>query len=131
MTSVFINKIGTAVPPYDFHGKFIDLACRLLSSEPKRELFRKMAERGQIEHQYSFLQPCPEEKGIDVEGFYRQGRFPDTSARMRFFEQHAAALAAKALNAIEFRNLRDEVTHLIVGCCTGFYAPGLDLDIVK
>jgi predicted naringenin-chalcone synthase len=90
-----------------------------------------MAERGQIEHQFSFLQPSPEEIAIDVEGFYRPGRFPDTSARMRFFERHAATLAVQALNGIDFRNLRDEVTHLVVGCCTGFYAPGLDIDIVK
>jgi predicted naringenin-chalcone synthase len=50
---------------------------------------------------------------------------------MRFCERHAPTLAVQALNAIDFHNAKDEVTHLIVGCCTGFYAPGLDVDIVK
>jgi alpha-pyrone synthase len=131
MAAVYVNKIGTAVPPYDAHWKFVDYACGLLSSEPRRQLFRKMAERGQIEHRYSFLQPSRDELGTDVENFYQRGRFPDTSARMRFFERNALTLAVEALNAIDFHNVSQEVTHLILGCCTGFYAPGLDIDVVK
>jgi alpha-pyrone synthase len=140
MTAAYINKIGTAIPPYESHRRFIDYACCLLSSVRTRQLFRKMAERAQIERSYSFFEPSPDETlsipipdemSLDVEGFYRHGRFPDTSARMRFFERHAPTLAVQALNAIDFHDVKDEVTHLIVGCCTGFYAPGLDIDIVK
>jgi predicted naringenin-chalcone synthase len=50
---------------------------------------------------------------------------------MRFFEQHAPDLAAWALDAIDFSSCKDEVTHLIIACCTGFYAPGIDIDIVN
>jgi predicted naringenin-chalcone synthase len=90
-----------------------------------------MSERAQIDHRYSFLQPGTGDTCIDVEGFYQRGRFPDTPTRMRFFEQHAPMLAVQALNDIELCAFKDEVTHLIVACCTGFYAPGLDIDIAN
>lgn len=131
MAAAYINRIGTAVPPFDAHWKFVDYARRLLSTQAARQLFLRMAERGQIDHRYSFLQPSPDERGIDVEGFYQAGRFPDTSARMCFFERHAPTLAVQALREIDFCNFKDQVTHLIVACCTGFYAPGLDIDIVN
>jgi predicted naringenin-chalcone synthase len=131
MAAAYINRIGTAVPPFDVHCKFVDYALSLLSSKMARELFQRMVERGQIDHRYSFLQPSLAETGIDAEGFYQRGRFPDTSARMSFFERHAPTLAAQALNEIDLCSFREEVTHLIVASCTGLCAPGLDIDIVK
>ena len=50
---------------------------------------------------------------------------------MRFFERHAPTLAARALEGIDIAGLKDEVTHLIVACCTGLYAPGIDIDIIN
>jgi predicted naringenin-chalcone synthase len=40
-------------------------------------------------------------------------------------------LAARALEGIDLAGLKDEVTHLIVACCTGLYAPGIDIDIIN
>jgi predicted naringenin-chalcone synthase len=131
MAAAYINRIGTAVPPFDVHRRFVDFAPSLLTRKTARQLFHKMAERANIDHRYSFLRPGVGESCIDGDGFYRRGQFPDTSARMRFFEQHAPTLAAAALNDIDFCAFKDEVTHLIVACCTGFYAPGLDIDIIN
>jgi predicted naringenin-chalcone synthase len=50
---------------------------------------------------------------------------------MQFFEEHAFTLAAQALGDLGFDAFKDEVTHLIVSSCTGFYAPGLDVEIVE
>jgi alpha-pyrone synthase len=134
MSTAYINRIGTAVPPFDGHQKFVDYAPALLSSKSARQLFHKMVERSQIEHRYSFLQPgqgSQDEGGFDIQGFYQRGRFPDTEARMRFYERHAPTLAVQALDDIDFCEFKDEVTHLIVASCTGLYAPGLDIDIVN
>jgi predicted naringenin-chalcone synthase len=131
MVAAYINRIGTANPPFDVHRRFVDFAPSLLSAESTRQLFHRMAERGQIDHRFSFLRPGLAEACIDTEGFYQRGRFPDTSARMAFFERHALTLAAQALNEIDFSSFKDEVTHLIVACCTGFYAPGIDVDIIN
>jgi alpha-pyrone synthase len=128
MTAAFINRIGVAVPPFDIHQSFSDFAMSRLSSKSTRGAFRRLADRAQIEHRYSFLPP---ESFLEPGGFYRPGNFPDTLARMRFFEQHAPDLAALALEAIDISSFKDEVTHLIITCCTGFYAPGIDIDIMS
>jgi predicted naringenin-chalcone synthase len=128
MTGAFINRIGVAVPPFDIHRPFSEFAMSRLADRNARVAFRRLAERAQIDHRYSFLPP---ESFLEPAGFYRPGRFPDTLARMHFFEKHAPDLAASALDAVNFSSFKDEVTHLIIACCTGFYAPGIDIDIVN
>ena len=127
----FINRIGTAVPAFDVHDAFVEYASSLLTGERARRLFGKMAERSQIEHRYSFLQPHLTDTAVDTMGFYKRGRFPDTARRMQFFEEHAFALAKDALEDLGLDAFKGEVTHLILATCTGFYAPGLDVEIVE
>jgi len=131
VAAAYINKIGTAVPTFDVHHPFIDYGSSLLASERARRLFGVMAERSQIEHRYSFLQPNLTKTALDTIGFYQRGRFPDTRRRMQFFEEHAFGLTAQALDDLGFDAFKDEVTHLIIVSCTGFYAPGLDVEIVE
>ncbi len=125
---VHLNRIGTAVPPNDVHARFVAVAPEFLHDTRLRRLFVRMADRCQIEHRWSYLKPGAGPL-IDAEGFYRFGRFPGTAARMRLYERQAPELAAQALDALDLGDERRRVTHLIVGTCTGFYAPGLDLQI--
>jgi len=131
MPSVYINRIATAVPDYDVHDKFVDYAPRLLTDPRSRRLFQRMAERAQIEHRYSYVKPDPAPDSLDCDDFYVAGRFPDTQTRMRFYEDHALRLASRTLEKLGLPQGVDEVTHLIVVSCTGFYAPGLDLQIIE
>jgi alpha-pyrone synthase len=134
MTTAFINRIATSVPPHDVHGAFIDFAASLLSEGTVRNLFRRMARLSAIEHRYSFIQPVATGDGAwkDAESIYVPGNFPDTARRMRFFEKFAPRLAACTLNRLSLSEReRQKVTHVIVTCCTGLYAPGLDFDIVN
>ncbi|HSK41491.1 MAG TPA: type III polyketide synthase [Arenibaculum sp.] len=131
MPAAHINRIGTAVPPHDVHRKFVDYAPSLLCSERDRRLFGRMAERSQIEHRYSFFEPDPDPAAVDRGGFFHAGGFPDTAARMRFFERHAPGLAASAVDAMGIDDVRSRITHVIVTTCTGFHAPGLDLHLVE
>ena len=124
MVDVYINKIATAVPDHDVHRKFVEFAPSLLKNERERSLLKRMADKAQIEHRYSFLRPHPEGKGFDADGFYQPGAFPDTQKRMRFYEQHALGLAIRTLDQINFAEHRDSITHVIITTCTGFYAPG-------
>ena len=50
---------------------------------------------------------------------------------MRFYETHAFPLARQALDGLELVDMKDDITHLILTTCTGFYAPGLDIEIVE
>lgn len=133
MTTAFINRIATAVPPHDVHDAFLRYAQAQLAGDRRATLlFQRMAERSGIEHRYSCLPPAaiPEAAGGGGE-FYRQGNFPNTAARMRMFETHAPALAATAIDRLRLGADRNRISHLIVTSCTGFSAPGLDLELVE
>jgi predicted naringenin-chalcone synthase len=134
MTSAYINRIATAVPPNNVHAGFVRLAETLLPEDRReRTVFRRMAERSGIERRYSFLTPASENdtQELDSTAFYVRGRFPSTAARMRLFAAEAPGLAAAAVDRLELGNERDGLTHLLITCCTGFTAPGLDLELVE
>ncbi len=130
MTVAHLNRIATAVPAFDVHAKFVAYAPELLADDRSRRLFRRMAERAQIDHRYSFVEPDPSPRQLDRCGLFTRGAFADTAARMRFFADHAFALAEEAVHSLGDALRPQAVTHLIVTTCTGFYAPGLDLQIV-
>ncbi len=134
MTTAFINRIATAVPPHDVHQAFIDFATGMLPEGTTRNLFKRMARLSAIEHRYSFVQPVASEDGVwkDAEKVYEPGNFPVTARRMKFFESFAPQLARKALDNLELSDEeRRSVTHVIVTSCTGLYAPGLDFEVVN
>jgi alpha-pyrone synthase len=134
MTTAYINRIATAVPPHDVHRAFLEFATSMLAEGTMRNLFRRMARLSGIEHRYSFLQPftSPDGSWNDAEHLYERGNFPPTARRMKLFERFAPQLAQTTLDRL---NLTEEerrgITHVIVTSCTGLYAPGLDFEIVN
>lgn len=133
MTTAHINRIATSVPPHDVHRAFIDFAESLAPEGVKRNLFRRMVRLSGIEHRYSFLDPIPGESGEwkDAEGLYVPGAFPGTARRMEAFEQYAPRLMRCAADKLALREEeRRGITHVLVTCCTGLYAPGLDIELV-
>ena len=134
MTTAYINRIATSVPPHDVHRAFIDFAQSLVPEGTTRNLFRRMVRMSAIEHRYSFLDPVPTESGEwkDAEDLYVPGAFPGTARRMQAFERFAPQLMRCAVDKLGLsEEERRGVTHVIVTSCTGLYAPGLDIDIVN
>lgn len=134
MTTAYINRVATSVPPYDVHRPFIDFAEGMLPEGTTRALFRRMVRMSAIEQRYSFLEPIATEGGTwrDSENLYVTGAFPNTARRMEAFEKFAPRLATCALNKLALSDEeRRRVTHVLVTSCTGLYAPGLDFDIVN
>lgn len=135
MNTAYINRIATAVPPYDVHTAFLTFAEARLADNPRMTtLFHRMAQRSGIEHRYSCLAPGtdPVRGPVDRDGFYRLGQFPDTAARMREFERFAPKLAIEAVERLLLDSEdRNKITHFVITCCTGFSAPGLDLEIIE
>lgn len=134
MTDAYVNRIGTAVPANDVHETFVAFAESLITTNRERALFRRMVERGQIDHRWSALTPNPKPRpgaSVDDAGFYTPGAFPSTGDRMKTYETHAPALTLDAVAALEL-DAADvaAVSHLVVITCTGFMAPGLDLMLV-
>jgi len=125
--AVFINRIGCAVPQFDFHRKFVEFGPCLLEGERDKQAFRRMADRSQIEHRYTCLCPSPDSSEIDSEGFYRRGAFADVDQRMARFDAEAISLACKAVSRLS----PHDFSHLVVATCTGFAAPGIDFQLLR
>lgn len=126
--AAYINRIATAVPPHEVHGKFLDYAPAMLDDPRRRRLLSRMAERADIENRFSVLEPAPEPDRLDKAGLFERGNYPGTQARMQLYEQHAPALAAEGVARLEL-SAAEQPTHLIITTCTGLHAPGIDLDI--
>ncbi len=58
---------------------------------------------------------------------------PTTAQRMELYERHAGRLGAESvLHALDQSSFNAaDINHLITISCTGFYAPGLDVSIIK
>lgn len=58
---------------------------------------------------------------------------PSTKTRIELYQKHAAPISTQAAHAaIKQTSLSPtEITHLITVSCTGMYAPGLDIDLIK
>src|SRR5260370_537625 len=96
LQTAYINRVATAVPPYDVHDAFRRFAQSLFRHDRRNSLlFERMAGKSGIEHRYSCFAPSnlPEGDCLDAEGFYPLGDFPDTAARMRLFQRHPPPLA--------------------------------------
>jgi alpha-pyrone synthase len=133
LTTAYINRIATAVPEHDVHTAFVRFA-RTLLDDRRRKLFDRMSDRAQISHRWSSLTPAAEPEGpsVDAAGFFTRGSFPSTADRMRRYEVAAPALAEAAVRklGLDTDGLRG-ITHVIITTCTGFSAPGLDLELVE
>lgn len=134
MTTAHINGIGTAVPDHDIHRPINAVLRTMLPDQRIRRVFDRMADHSDIGHRYSFMRADgrADEQEVDADGFYPLGNFPSTSARMALYETQAPHLAKRAVAALEReipKGMLDDVTHLVVASCTGFTAPGLDLQL--
>ena len=133
MAGVYLRRIGTAVPEHDIHDKFIAFATEMLEDRRARSIFQRIAAKSEIHHRYSCLtdEPARSDAAMDAFSFYAGGQFPSTAQRMKVFEQSAPLLLRKALDRLALSaEERKRIGHVIVTCCTGFYAPGMDFDIL-
>ena len=134
LAQAHINRIATAVPPHDVHHPFLEFAHALLGAKPREaDLFWRMVERSGIEHRYSYLSPYEEPRGVCLSAmdFYGRERFPGTAERMSAFNRQAPELAVNAVRGLKLGADRDRITHLVITCCTGFSAPGIDFEIIE
>ena len=129
----YLNRVSTAVPDHEVNASFLTFARGRLTSQPRSlAVFDRMAKRSGIERRYSTLRPRqdPDGESVDEAGVFRRGAFPGTAARMDAFEAKAPDLAMRAVAGLDLGADVSRITHLVVASCTGFTAPGLDLELV-
>ncbi|MGX5843611.1 type III polyketide synthase [Mesorhizobium sp. ArgA1] len=131
MSAAYINRIATAVPEHEVHQFYLRFAASMLAAN-RRRIFERMAGLAGIESRYSCFAPAidPEGRSVDLAGTFIRGDFPGTAARMTMFREAAPVLAQKGVDGLQLGEDVSRLTHLIVTTCTGFSAPGIDLDLV-
>jgi len=123
----YLNHVACAVPAYERQSVFLESLPSWVGPADVAEKLRQIVAGAQIDERHTVL---PEPFGPS--GFYQPGRFPTTGERMKVYQREAPRLAATTLEMLRQQSgPLDAVTHLIVTSCTGFYAPGLDIDIVR
>ncbi|HXW21977.1 MAG TPA: type III polyketide synthase [Rhodomicrobium sp.] len=132
MSRAYINEIATAVPPHQVHNAFVQFQRHRLNDYRTRTIFDRLVEKGQIEKRWSCVVPADDCSSATINGerFYVPGDFPTTGERMRQYEIEAPVLAERAVDKLNLGERKSEITHLIVTSCTGFSAPGIDLEMI-
>lgn len=123
----YLNQIACSVPPHEGQAGFIDSLADWAGPPEMVEKLRKIAAGSRIEARHTVLR-----QPFGDGGFYIPGAFPTTGERMVVYQREAPVLAMDAVEQLRAQGAAlDAVTHLIVTSCTGFYAPGLDIDILR
>lgn len=115
----YITAIGTASPSNHFsQSEIADFMVRSMQLDDTEARKVKALYRATgIESRYSVLSDY--------------GKIRTTKQRMELFRKHALNLSCKAVQSAMCNVEPKEITHLVVVSCTGLYAPGLDIDLVK
>lgn len=130
MTDASILGIGTALAPHRVsRAAAEDWMTRALAAHPAAaRLAARVIDRSGVEARWS----CVPDFTAPGEPLLLGSRSPPTSVRMRAFAEHAPSLAALACRrALASASVEAaEVTHLVVVTCTGFFAPGPDVELI-
>ncbi|MCH7686894.1 MAG: type III polyketide synthase [Planctomycetes bacterium] len=128
--SFSILGLGTAVPPNCVSQEdALEMSTELICEDTRQQrLLRTLFRKSGVENRHTVI---PWKTGYAWKR--DSGRGPTTAERMRLYTEHAAPLArraaAKALEEAEIDHRN--VTHLITVSCTGFDAPGVDVDLIQ
>ncbi len=133
----FITSIGTATPSHALNQQTIAnfMARAMQLGEDDSRKLRVLFRASGIETRYSVLEDYGRNDNFT---FYENAPgmepFPSTRRRLELYRKHALAISLEAvascLSAIPGLR-KDSITHLVIVSCTGMYAPGLDIDLVK
>ncbi len=130
-----VRAIGTATPDESCDAaSFARLAADLVEADPAHAArIASWAKRTTVENRFAaglsngrapaLLRPRSESGASG----------PTTAARMQCYAAHAGRLAADASRAafVQSGVLPADITHLVVATCTGFDAPGVDVDLIE
>jgi predicted naringenin-chalcone synthase len=132
---VTIRGIGTALPDHGVtQGDAIALARRFSADSRVREaLVERIQRRTRVQSRHSVLLESGEpQRPIAARLPFYGERNPSTRERMVRFARHAPPLAlAASRRALADAGIHPgRVTHLVTVSCTGFQAPGFDLELI-
>ena len=137
--SLIIAGMGTAVPPHRASQEDASEFARLMCPDAGERLrvIPALYRRSGVETRHSVLLQSSNGPIIDRQEFYalptdHADRGPTTRERMNCYEAEAAPLAVTAARAAlqDAKIPPEAITHLVTVSCSGFSAPGVDLELI-
>jgi predicted naringenin-chalcone synthase len=143
-TPTFLLGIGTAVPQHyatqdqarDFMHQVLSASASDTTTTPPLGLLKRIYAHSGIEKRHSVIGDYTKSDPADFT-FYPPNwalePAPTTAARMAQYEAYAVDLAAEAAqHALDAAGVApEEVTHMVISTCTGFFAPGADVLLLR
>lgn len=127
--------IAATSPPYEVDQHFAadELKKRMGGTSVVSRLIDMAANQSGIDHRFIVIPDGDEKSGVKF--FTKNGNHfsPDTKTRMVEYEKWATLLVNNAVRDVAEKNKIDfsSIDRLITISCTGFFAPGLDYEIIK
>jgi len=137
---LWIEGVGTGSPPHEATQEQAVAFAELLGpdDDEQRRQLRAIYRLSRIRTRRSVLQEAPGAEGVAGQTFYpprrsADDRGPTTAVRMKRYEVEAPRLAVAAARAALADSGRapGEITHLVTVSCTGFVAPGFDVQLMR
>ncbi|HEY3328558.1 MAG TPA: type III polyketide synthase [Capsulimonadaceae bacterium] len=132
-----IEGIGTANPPFSKSQREAAAFLKRVEGMPEsvRSRIDVIHDRSAIERRFTCISDYNREPA-DYEFYPPNASMqppPSTAARNAMYRKWAPVIAEQAARKALAESGRDadEITHLIVVSCTGFYSPGVDVHLVR
>lgn len=133
-----ILGIGTATPEFAFtqQDRFEVAESFMYDTDQARRVLPTLIEKAGVEKRYSCLLKSSAGSIAERQTLYRtvqsEDANPSTEKRMQVFSQEAIQLAEQSVQQVMTKTTCDarEITHLVTVSCTGFSAPGFDLQLL-
>ncbi len=138
--SVHIVGLGISPPPFSIQReRSIEFAKSLLHNPGKEaRALPALYRMTNVNYRGSVLLEGEDQDVVAEQTFYpdadsSEQRGPTTRVRLDRFQKEALPLALRAsLAAITDASIdAQSITHIIVVTCTGFYSPGLDVELIE
>ncbi|CAG5017589.1 Alpha-pyrone synthesis polyketide synthase-like Pks18 [Dyadobacter sp. CECT 9275] len=131
----YLSAIATAVPENCFSQETLtDFYIRSTNDLMSKRKIKIVSGKTGIQTRYSVLSDF--DKAYEDYTFFSKSADllpePTLSDRMKIYAQQATELSLKAVNGLEgIHDFKEQITHLITVTCTGLFAPGLDIELMR
>lgn len=133
----YLLALETATPEYlHQHSDFVNFYCNAMDEydEKTSRKIQVIAKKSGIQQRYSVIKDFSLNP-TDFQFFapsIHLDPMPGLSKRMAVYNDEALKLSLEAVSKINnIENLKDRLTHIITVTCTGLFAPGLEIEIVR
>jgi len=131
----YITAIETAVPDHCFSQEVLtSFYVKSTDDLTNKRKIKIVSGKTGIEKRYSVISDF-DQAPENFSFFNKAGTLlpePGLTQRMDLYKTHATNLSLKAIEKISnFGEIKKTITHLITVTCTGLFAPGLDIELMR